>query len=203
MAKSETVCRGCIRLGTGCRRCSRCKAELERIKCEESASADDAFQMELPMFNFPSPPKKPLSEWTYGEKMEHGIVSLEAWHGPTPNTCDGSMSVAADVIQAGTDNPPFIGFLQDDEPVDTKPGSVTGLPVKGYKPTQEDWKIALVNQNKVLEEKILRQIDFLATGPYVKGLNQRDIQMARGMIEDAFMRLNRGVFQPQRLDGDL
>lgn len=78
-----------------------------------------------------------------------------------------------------------------------------GLPVAGYKAVQPNWAADLVNQNKVLEEKILRQIDFHATGPFASLLNQRDVQMARGLIEDAFMRLNRGVFQPKRIEGGL
>jgi hypothetical protein len=78
---------------------------------------------------------------------------------------------------------------------------VVGLPVAGYKKTQPPHLIALVNENKLLEEKILRQIDLhVQRGAE---LDQRSVQMARGLIEDAFMRLNRGVFQPQRLDGDL
>jgi hypothetical protein len=78
---------------------------------------------------------------------------------------------------------------------------VAGLPVAGYKKTQPPHLIALVNENKVLEEKILRQIDLhVQRGAE---LDQRSVQMARGLIEDAFMRLNRGVFQPQRLEGDL
>jgi hypothetical protein len=88
-----------------------------------------------------------------------------------------------------------------DSHVATQGAAVAGLPVAGYKKTQPPHLIALVNENKVLEEKILRQIDLHAQ----RGaeLDQRSVQMARGLIEDAFMRLNRGVFQPQRLDGDL
>lgn len=78
---------------------------------------------------------------------------------------------------------------------------VAGLPVKGYRATQPEWKIDLVNQNKVLEEKILRQIDKHAL--YAEGIDKRSVQMARGIAEDLFMRLNRAVFQPGRLDGDL
>lgn len=78
---------------------------------------------------------------------------------------------------------------------------VEGLPVAGYKKVQPPHLVALVNENKVLEEKILRQIDLhVQRGAE---LDQRSVQMARGLIEDAFMRLNRGVFQPQRLEGDL
>ena len=80
-------------------------------------------------------------------------------------------------------------------------GKVAGLPVAGYKQTQPQWAIDLVNANKVLEEKILRQIDqhFLMAGD----LDQRCVAQARTQIQDGFMWLNRAVFQPQRLEGDL
>jgi hypothetical protein len=79
--------------------------------------------------------------------------------------------------------------------------TVKGLPIKGYKNEQPIHLVELVNENKVLEEMVLRQIDrHVALGAEVNG---RDVQMARGLIEDAFMRLNRGVFQPQRLEGEL
>ncbi len=72
-----------------------------------------------------------------------------------------------------------------------------GLPVQGYKPTQPDWAIALVNENKVLEERILRQID--AHRDRGSDLDQRHVAIARTEIEKAFMSLNRAVFQPQRI----
>lgn len=72
-----------------------------------------------------------------------------------------------------------------------------GLPVQGYKPTQPDWAIALVNENKVLEERILRQID--ACRDRGSDLDQRHVAIARTEIEKAFMSLNRAVFQPQRI----
>ena len=72
-----------------------------------------------------------------------------------------------------------------------------GLPVQGYKPTQPDWAIAIVNENKVLDERILRQIDRHKD----KGadIDQRHVAIARTEIEKAFMSLNRAVFQPQRI----
>lgn len=81
---------------------------------------------------------------------------------------------------------------------------VSGLPVAGYNTTQEQWKVDLVNQNKVLEEQVLRQIDYHAGGPFKGELDQRCVAEARTAIQTAFMWLNRGVFQPQRvkLPGD-
>lgn len=72
-----------------------------------------------------------------------------------------------------------------------------GLPVQGYKPTQPDWAIALVNENKALEERILRQID--RHKDQGTDLDQRHVAIARTEIESAFMHLNRAVFQPQRI----
>lgn len=74
-----------------------------------------------------------------------------------------------------------------------------GLPVQGYKPTQPDWAIALVNENKVLEEQVLRQIDAHVRNHDSREINQRWVALARTGVEQAFMALNRAVFQPQRI----
>lgn len=85
-----------------------------------------------------------------------------------------------------------------------KPGAA-GLPVAGYKKTQPQWALDLVNRNKVLEEKILRQIDehVLLNASSDRDIDQRAVSLARTKIQEAFMWLNRGVFQPERLKGDL
>lgn len=77
----------------------------------------------------------------------------------------------------------------------------TGLPVAGYQP-QSDEKVALVNENKQLEERVMRQIDkmqkvveFGAREAY----DQRMIAIARTKTQEAFMWLNRAVFQPSRV----
>lgn len=72
-----------------------------------------------------------------------------------------------------------------------------GLPVQGYKPTQPQWALDLVNENKILEERILRQID--RHKELGADLDQRHVAIARTEIEKAFMALNRAVFQPQRI----
>ena len=80
-------------------------------------------------------------------------------------------------------------------------GGIKGLPVAGYKPTQPQWAVDLVNVNKALEEAVLRQIDHLKVR-YPTELDQRSVAIARTQTEDMFMRLNRAIFQPQRiLDG--
>ena len=62
----------------------------------------------------------------------------------------------------------------------------SGLPVAGYN-AQSDEKVALVNVNKQIEERVMRQIDAM-TGA-----------LARTKAQEAFMWLNRAVFQPGRV----
>jgi hypothetical protein len=76
------------------------------------------------------------------------------------------------------------------------------MPVHGYTP-QPDENVALVNENKVLEERVLRQLDRLWTHPEV---DRRWLAIARTHIEQGFMAANRAVFKPNRVvlpgDGD-
>jgi hypothetical protein len=87
-----------------------------------------------------------------------------------------------------------------------------GLPVAGYKP-QNNIAVDLVNQNKRLEENVLRVLDDLATmkGPAASNakpseltVDQRWLAIGRTAIEQGFMAVNRAVFQPGRvkLPGD-
>lgn len=70
-----------------------------------------------------------------------------------------------------------------------------GLPVEGYKP-QSDIKVATVNINKQLEEQLLRRLDELRTD---NSVDQRWLAIGRTGIEQAFMAINRAVFQPGRI----
>lgn len=72
-----------------------------------------------------------------------------------------------------------------------------GLPVSGYAPQTDD-KVALVNENKALEERVLRQFDKLAALP-AGTVDGRWFAIGRTGIEQAFMALNRAVFQPTRV----
>lgn len=74
-----------------------------------------------------------------------------------------------------------------------------GLPVAGYAP-QSEVNVALVNQNKKVEEMVLRQLDIVATMP---GVDPRWYAVGRRHIEQGFMEVNRAVFQPKRIEGDL
>lgn len=71
----------------------------------------------------------------------------------------------------------------------------TGLPVAGYQPQSDD-KVTLVNANKELEERVLRQIESIKNDPRYDG---RMAQIAFTKTQEAFMWLNRAVFQPSRI----
>lgn len=74
------------------------------------------------------------------------------------------------------------------------------LPVQGYKP-QSSETVASVNENKALEECILRKLDLMKVDPEV---DQRWLAIGRTSLEQAFMAINRAVFKPSRakLPGD-
>jgi hypothetical protein len=67
-----------------------------------------------------------------------------------------------------------------------------GLPVAGYQP-QSDARIALVNDYKETEERLLRSIE---QNP---DLDHRWAAIAKTDLQKAFMSLNRAVFQPGRI----
>lgn len=68
------------------------------------------------------------------------------------------------------------------------------LPVSGYT-GQSEVNVALVNQNKRLEEMILRQFDVMSDNPEI---DKRWLAVARTHLETAFMAANRAVFKPTR-----
>lgn len=73
----------------------------------------------------------------------------------------------------------------------------TGLPVSGYRP-QSDAAVEMVNQNKALEERVLRFLDELAASNEVS-VDPRWFAIGRSHIEQGFMAVNRAVFQPGRV----
>lgn len=73
------------------------------------------------------------------------------------------------------------------------------IPVAGYT-DQSEANVALVNQNKMLEERILRQLDAMRDHPEV---DQRWLAIGRTQIEQGFMAVNRSVFKPKRFKGDV
>ena len=74
------------------------------------------------------------------------------------------------------------------------------LPVAGYK-SQSEANVALVNNNKKLEEIGLRLLDELAALPDV---DKRWLAIGRTHMEQAWMAINRSIFKPERakLDGE-
>ena len=74
------------------------------------------------------------------------------------------------------------------------------MSVSGYT-TQSQAKIDAVNSNKQLEEQCLRQLDTLGQNPLV---DKRWLAIGRTHLEQAWMAINRSIFQPTRvtLDGD-
>ncbi|QFR32388.1 cyclic nucleotide-binding protein [Ancylobacter sp. TS-1] len=70
-----------------------------------------------------------------------------------------------------------------------------GLPVAGYRP-QTGAAIDLVNDNKAMEERILRTLDALANSP---DIDKRWLAVGRTHIEQGFMAVNRAIFRPGRL----
>lgn len=74
----------------------------------------------------------------------------------------------------------------------------TPLPVKGYT-DQPNWKVELVNIMKQTEEADLRILDTLVGD---KTIDQRWLAIGRSHLEQAFMAINRSIFQPTRVELD-
>lgn len=74
-----------------------------------------------------------------------------------------------------------------------------GLPVEGYKP-QSQSNVDLVNYNKKLEEYLLRVVDKLETQA---GIDRSWLAIAKTHFEQGFMAMNRSIFKPDRIKGDL
>lgn len=68
--------------------------------------------------------------------------------------------------------------------------------ILGYTAVSDDKK-DIVNENKRLEEVILRRIEAIESQD---GIDKRSLAVAKTHIQDAFMWLNRAVFNPQRID---
>lgn len=71
------------------------------------------------------------------------------------------------------------------------------LPVAGYT-TQSPEKVAMVNQNKRIEEMVLRQLDLIQDSAVDMEIDGRWLSIARTRIEQGFMAMNRAVFRPRR-----
>ncbi len=73
-----------------------------------------------------------------------------------------------------------------------------GLPVKGYQ-NQPNKNIYFVNINKQIEELALRQLDYFDEQSIG---DRRWLAIARTQLEQGFMAMNRGIFQPKRVELD-
>jgi hypothetical protein len=69
-----------------------------------------------------------------------------------------------------------------------------GLPVAGYRP-QSNEAVSTVNGFKADEERLLRKLDELRGGD----VDGRWLALGRTHLEQAFMAINRAVFQPARV----
>jgi len=70
-----------------------------------------------------------------------------------------------------------------------------GLPVKGYQP-QPQWRVDVVNRNKIIEEQILRRLDGLKD---TEGVDQRWLAIGRTHFDEGWMAVNRAIFRPGRV----
>lgn len=71
--------------------------------------------------------------------------------------------------------------------------------VKGYKDLTQD-KVEIVNQNKLSEEYINRLIEDLADREESMDLDVHALYQAQTKFTEAWMWLNRGVFNPSRIE---
>lgn len=70
-----------------------------------------------------------------------------------------------------------------------------GLPVAGYRP-QSMAAVDLVNENKRIEEELLRVLDTLEARP---DTDRRWLAIGRTGVEQSFMAINRSIFKPSRV----
>jgi hypothetical protein len=75
---------------------------------------------------------------------------------------------------------------------------IKNSPVAGYQ-DQAQSAVDLVNRNKILEERVLRVLDELQAS----GVDGRWLAIGRTHIEQGFMAVNRAIFKPARIDGDI
>jgi hypothetical protein len=74
--------------------------------------------------------------------------------------------------------------------------------IKGYRPLQPEM-IELANKNKLIEELVLRQLDQHLRAHDSQEIDQRWVALARTHLQMGFMALNRAVFKPARIEGEL
>lgn len=80
--------------------------------------------------------------------------------------------------------------------MNTQQPTPTTQGILGYTAVSHDKK-ETVNENKRIEEVILRRIEAIELQ---QGVDKRSLAVAKTNIQDAFMWLNRAVFNPQRIN---
>jgi hypothetical protein len=73
-----------------------------------------------------------------------------------------------------------------------------GLQIPGYV-AQSDANVALVSKNKILEEQLLRLLDSMVH----PAIDQRWLSIARTHFDQGWMALNRSIFRPTRISGEI
>lgn len=76
-----------------------------------------------------------------------------------------------------------------------------GLPVQGYQKQSQE-AVDAVNEFKRLEEQVLRAVDRLKANPEIAE-DGRWLAIGVTDLEKGFMALNRSIFKPQRIQGEL
>lgn len=69
------------------------------------------------------------------------------------------------------------------------------MEIHGYRP-QSEINVDLVNENKMMEEHVLRIIDELHRS---RDVDPRWLAIGRTHIEQGFMAINRAIFKPERV----
>lgn len=101
--------------------------------------------------------------------------------------------VRSGLVKGFNDRPDEIGKTRE------IPGVKSNTTILGHtKPTTT--VAEQVNDNKIMEERILRRLDAFALDPET---DKRWLAIGRTKIEEAFMAINRSLFKPNRVQGDL
>lgn len=76
-----------------------------------------------------------------------------------------------------------------------------GLPIQGYRKQSQE-AVDAVNEFKRLEEEFLRAVDRLKANPNIAE-DGRWLAIGVTEVEKGFMAVNRSIFKPQRIQGEL
>ena len=97
---------------------------------------------------------------------------------------------------------PEAEVVEEIPPAEESETPIPATPVAGYR-QPEQWQLQLVNNNKVVEERLLRMIEgFEEMNAETEGkmIEPRDLALGKRKLIEAFMWINRSIMRPQRLD---